>query len=860
MSLRGIGMNLQVKTTSLSRDVIGAASIGALGNRTTYAYDQFGNLVSVIDPLGNAVVYEYDLCGNKTYEGGANYPVRYTYDIFGNKTTMMTYRDEKGERGTGNGERGTGNGERGTGNGERGTGNGERGDVTTWLYDEALGVMTNKVYADGKGPRYDYTPDGKLSQRTWARGIVTDYTYDNWGSLTNTVYSDGTPTRSLSYDALGRQIEAHDAAGVTTFAYDSFGSLTNETVVGVAGTNTIIRYWDDFGRSAGYTLNNVRQSTLAYDLATARLVTMLANGSDAPFTWSYLPGSDLKSSLSYPNGLTATWTYDANGQFLQVKNAFPTNIISQYDYAYDAAGRRVEITRSGAAMSETRTDIYGYNIRNELISASKVGVLPGSTTTEYAYQYDDIGNRLTSLDLGTNCTYVANSLNQYTSISNSALSAPPRETFIPQFDDDGNQTLIKTATGVWSVTYNGENRPVLWSCGATNIVMFFDRMGRRVLYLETCGASTNSNNTSAYDNYLCVARHCDGVCGASATDRFVWDPTEHEATRPLVFYQLTVPLQFYTHDGNKNVSDLTDSSQSLCAHYAYSPFGALFSSFGSSAITNFFRYSSEYVDEDLGLIYYNYRHFNSRIGKWLSRDDVDEIGSTIYKTIKRMHVASAHYNRGNRFTRYSYSSQIASLAVSGRFAAMNKNLYAGPANPLTQYDKLGREIYVVSPGTLPVDIYEKVEMTDEEKFMEWYRANKDLSWIDSLPACPCCLERRNGKFLAPGTGWGRPVHNSLHPGSSVCIRTDTYVGAGEQCCYDKDGRLITRGRGAGTPDKYAPSVFNLFFSLHYASDVWPFSLAKRLDDSKGGVFFLQRYLELRPPQNKNNCPDNGEPL
>ena len=45
-----------------------------------------------------------------------------------------------------------------------------------------------------------------------------------------------------------------------------------------------------------------------------------------------------------------------------------------------------------------------------------------------------------------------------------------------------------------------------------------------------------------------------------------------------------------------------------------------------------------------------------------------------------------------------------------------------------------------------------------------------------------------------------------------------------------------------------------------APDVWPFFLAKRLDDSKGGVFFLQRHLELRPPQNKNNCPDNGEPL
>ena len=125
-------------------------------------------------------------------EYGATYPVRYTYDIFGNKTSMTTFREGFVPDAS------------------------SSGDTTTWLYDIASGAMTNKVYADGKGPSYAYAPDGKLSQRTWARGIVTDYTYDNWGSLTNTVYSDGTPTISLSYDALGRQIEAHDAAGVTT--------------------------------------------------------------------------------------------------------------------------------------------------------------------------------------------------------------------------------------------------------------------------------------------------------------------------------------------------------------------------------------------------------------------------------------------------------------------------------------------------------------------------------------------------------------------------------------------------------------------------------------------------------------------
>ena len=150
--------------------------------------------------------------------------------------------------------------------------------------------------------------------------------------------------------------------------------------------------------------------------------------------------------------------------------------------ADDAAGRRIEIVRSGSAMSESRTDSYGYNARGEVTSATKQGGQPPSADTlEYAYQYDDIGNRITSTDLGTNRTYTANSLNQYSAITTSDFGLQT-SSFEPQFDDDGNQTLIKTATGIWSVSYNGENRPVLWtraSDGAT-VSMAFDRMGRRV--------------------------------------------------------------------------------------------------------------------------------------------------------------------------------------------------------------------------------------------------------------------------------------------------------------------------------------------------------------------------------------------
>ena len=555
-----------------------ASTIDALGYATIYGYDALGRQVSVTDPLTNTVTTAYDAEGHIVSQRGATYPVDYSYDEFGDKVSMTTYRNINAI-----------------------------GDVTRWLRDEATGLVTNKVYADGKGPRYDYTPDGKLATRTWARGIVTTYSYDANGALTNTVYSDDTPTISLFYDAMGRQTEAYDAAGVTTFLYDSVGTLTNETVIGVAGTNTIERFWDEYGRAAGYALNGTRQTTIGYDPEAARIESMLANGSDTPFTWSYLPGTDLKSSLAYPNGLTSSRQYDEKGQLLQVCNATPTNIISQYDYTYDAAGRRVARDHSGSAFDHADHIDYCYNTRSELTNA----LASVDYGYRYSYHYDDIGNRIWSLENTNFVEYAANNLNQYTKISNSQAL-----TFNSQFDPDGNQTLIITETGTWTVNYNGENRPVYWSQGTNLISMTYDRLGRRVV---------KNDERFAFNDYMSIMK-----MDCFVPNCFIWDPTEPLASRPLIFINET-SAEFYIHDGNKNVSEIVAPDGNITEHYEYAPFGSIYLLQGDPAVANAYCFSSEYFDEDTATVYYNYRHYVPRCGKWVSMDPLGEdSGAGVY--------------------------------------------------------------------------------------------------------------------------------------------------------------------------------------------------------------------------------------
>ena len=569
----------------------------AVGAVTAYGYDVMGQTVAVTNALGNVTVYEYDLRGNKTYEGGATYPVRYTYDVFGNRTSMTTYRNEASGV----------------------------GDTTTWTYDAASGVLLAKTYADGKGLTYTYTDSGRLATRFNARGIVTTYTYDDWGQLLAIDYADTTPDIAYTYDAMGRQTSATDAAGTTTFTYDAFGQLTSEQTSGLY-SKTLTRHYDAFGRNVGYSVDNERKQSIVYDSATGRI-----SESDG-FKWTYLPGTNLKSSLTYPNEDVVTWTYEPHRNLLTtVTNA----TYSTYVYTNDLLGRR----------TSKNDEQYGYNVRDELISADEV-----------SYNYDDIGNRTTA----EGKTYTANNLNQYTAIDD----------FAPQYDADGNQTLIKTETGIWSVVYNAENRPIRWQSGDTVITMAFDRMGRRI-EMRTQSADSDLLQRFVYDNYLCI-QQLRGTNNA-LFHSYVWDPTEPIATRPLVFLPAASSLAYYFHDGNKNVSDLVDIHGSV-VHYDYTPFGVLTSPASSE---NPYRFASEYHDIPLGLISYNYRHYNENNGRWSARDPAfaDWLLTSTYVTTQLLNRRSSllyGYVDNSPLSRWDYLGLFSPADFEGNYCGAKR--------------------------------------------------------------------------------------------------------------------------------------------------------------------------------------------
>ncbi len=101
-----------------------------------------------------------------------------------------------------------------------------------------------------------------------------------------------------------------------------------------------------------------------------------------------------------------------------------------------------------------------------------------------------------------------------------------------------------------------------------------------------------------------------------------WDPTQPVATRPLAI-QKDGTWYTYGWDLTKNICEIFGQNGYIRNTYAYTPFGAVSA---SGDVEQPIQWSSEYYDNELALVYYNYRHYNPTDGRWINRDPITEQG------------------------------------------------------------------------------------------------------------------------------------------------------------------------------------------------------------------------------------------
>ncbi len=581
-------------------------------NRTTFVYDNLGRRVETIDALNQSTHTAYDPEGRVLATWGATYPVAYEYDDQGRMTALYTYR-----------------------------GTNEitsvadilalkpAMDKTTWIYDPATGLITQKLDADNKGATYTYTPAGQLATRTWARGVTTTYDYDPaTGSLTDVDYSDATPDVANTYDRMGRPLSTVSRPPspapplqTITYAYNPTTlALTTETWQGLV-TDTLTRSTDPLGRNSGFQTLGGMNLDYAYDAAGrfAAITSVVATVTNVA-TYAYVPNSRLLTGYTM-GGFTRTVDYETDRNLIaSVVNTFGTNLVSRFDYTNDPLGRRTQRLDTWTAGFQSATNSFTYNVRSELASALFPSPLGTPISRSATYQYDPIGNRIQAVENSVQTDYVSNMLNQYTAI-NAAT---------PSYDDDGN--MLTTGSG-WVLTWDGENRLLTASNATTVITNTYDPRSRRIRKQVADAGTPVSDLRYFYDGWSLLHEH-DVLTGSPVT-HYLWGLDLSGTLQGaggvggLLAEVRSGQSAVAAADANGNITEYVNGSTgALSARYAYDGFGKTIATSGPSSASFTHRFSSKYQDSEIGWYYYGYRYYDPEIGRWPSRDPMGERGGT----------------------------------------------------------------------------------------------------------------------------------------------------------------------------------------------------------------------------------------
>ena len=581
----------------------------AAGDTTTTLYDPASNNPATItDALGNTTNYAYDARGRKIAEyGTAIQPATFAYDDADRLTRLTTWRADGETISADPREL-------------------EGGESTTWEYNPTTGLEISITYPDGKGTHNTYDRNNRLALRRDARGATQTYNYTPLQGVCTeiiaTMPAAAAPPENeapysiqqFSYNIYNQLTEITDDSGTRRLTYDKYGTLLlEESAIGTTHY-TLHEALDTYGRNTGYSLQQNNAQLCAASVGYAadgriRSAGFIHSGEEKPYTYTYLPGANLLQKLNMPNNMSLEQNYEEKRDLLATMSYTRggSTLVVRRSYTYDALARPTtrKTERRGGVMNETFT----YNNRSELTDAMR-------DSDHFAYNYDNIGNRITAQEIAEQITYTANELNQYTQINTNG------NTFEPEYDAAGNQTLVQTATGIWKVEYNAQNRAVRFESadGNTIITCAYDFMGRRFEKKVTTAGETTLHQRYLYRGYLQIACLDLTRDEQPALWYITWDPTQPTATRPLAL-QKDGTWYTYGWDLTKNITEVYTTAGQLDTDYVYTPYGT---PRPAGTISQPIQWSSEYHDEDLALVYYNYRYYNPQDGRWTRRDPSDK--------------------------------------------------------------------------------------------------------------------------------------------------------------------------------------------------------------------------------------------
>ena len=101
----------------------------------------------------------------------------------------------------------------------------------------------------------------------------------------------------------------------------------------------------------------------------------------------------------------------------------------------------------------------------------------------------------------------------------------------------------------------------------------------------------------------------------------------------------------------KNTCEVFKTNGTIGTVYTYSPYGKASI---SGSVTQPIQWSGEYHDTELGLVYYNYRYYNPKHGKWVTRDKMPVRNLYMYSNAPVQEMDYLGYSLMNEFCKSKF--------------------------------------------------------------------------------------------------------------------------------------------------------------------------------------------------------------
>ncbi len=679
-----------------------ASETDPLGEKTSYFYNPLGYLTKVVNANGKtAASYTYDSASRvASYTDSEGWTVKYAYDA-ADRLTTATYLDGTTEDYTYNKL-------------DLASMTDRQGRVWSYAHDadrrltsvtDPLGHKTSYAYfedgtlksltdPDGHVTRWDIDVESRPTAKHYADGSTTLYAYElstsRLKSLTDALgqtksyqyalddrlagirYQNAlnpTPNVGFAYDAFfPRLVTMTDGTGTTRYSYVAPGSLGALRLLREAGPlpNGAVTYgYDALGRVVSRTVGGASAETFQYDP-----IGRLAGHTDAlgKFTLGYLGETgQLASRGPSATGITTRWSYLGNGgdrRLAGIANA----AARQYQYTTTPEDLITRIRESkGASLLQSWS--LGYDNDNRLLGANS------TSGAKFGYTLDPAGNITRISQPSGAATLAYNKTNTLTAAGAQAVTA----------DADGDIV----SDGARTYSWDAENRLVAITYKAQpgkTTTFTYDGLDRRVAIKTTL-----SGKTTVADYIWCGLKLCQSRNGASTVSRLYYDEGE-VIPAPVAANDTRF---FYGPDQIGSVRDVFATSPtagfSMVQAYDYDPYGNATKMPASGPFTDF-RYAGMLLHADSGLYLTQYRAYDPRTGRWLSRDPLGEFPAGLAAAY-----AAAASSIGLRYTpeqpasaRGNLLSQIPTLLSMGSAGEPYGGImHASSSNPLTDFRDAG---------------------------------------------------------------------------------------------------------------------------------------------------------------------------